>query len=203
MSCAGCGFDAAMWSPSDLQRTLAHAVVPWFRQLTEGATPAVRTALAGTEVRLEALSRSEPGPEAVHEAWRLLGDAGRVRQALERVSTTEGAVVQVNTSPGGVPKLPVPAALITQGGLTGDRQGNRRHHGRPWQAVCLWSAEVIDALAADGHPISYGSAGENITVRGIDWSLVRPGMRLQVGTALLEARLPDLSKSPALGATGT
>jgi MOSC domain-containing protein YiiM len=92
----------------------------------------------------------------------------------------------VNTSPGGVPKLPVPAALITPHGLTGDRQGNRMHHGRPWQAVSLWSAEVIDALAADGHPIGYGSAGENITVRGIDWRQIRPGLRLQVGSALLE-----------------
>jgi MOSC domain-containing protein YiiM len=102
------------------------------------------------------------------------------------VRTTEGVVAQINASAGGVPKLPVPAALITMHGLTGDRQANRRHHGRPWQAVCLWSADVIDALAADGHPIAYGSAGENLTVRGIDWSLIRPGLRIQVGSALLE-----------------
>jgi MOSC domain-containing protein YiiM len=100
--------------------------------------------------------------------------------------TAEGAVAQVSTSPGGVPKLAVPAALVTPRGLTGDRQANRMHHGRPWQAVCLWSADVIDALAADGHPIGYGSAGENLTLRGLDWSSMRPGVRVEVGSALLE-----------------
>ncbi|MDT7573464.1 MAG: hypothetical protein QOE05_3638 [Actinomycetota bacterium] len=186
MSCPDCGFDASAWSRSDLQRTLAHAVRPWFRQLVEGADPVVHAALAATEARLGELSRAEPDADAVHEAWRLLGDAGRVRQARDRVGTTEGTVAQVSTSPGGVPKLPVHSALVTARGLTGDRQGNRMHHGRPWQAICLWSAEVIDALAADGHPITYGSAGENITVRGIDWRMMRPGLRVQVGSALLE-----------------
>jgi MOSC domain-containing protein YiiM len=187
MSCATCGFDAVAWSTSDLERTLAHAIVPWFRQLTEGARPDVLAALAGTEARLVALSGMDPDADVVHEAWGLIGAAGRTRHAMgDGVATTRGVVVQVNTSPGGVPKLPVPAALVTAQGLTGDRQGNRMHHGRPWQAVCLWSADVIDALVADGHPAAYGSAGENITVRGIDWKLVRPGLRIQVGSALLE-----------------
>jgi MOSC domain-containing protein YiiM len=186
MSCPSCGFDASAWSPSDLERTLAHAIRPWFGQLMEGASPDVVTALADTETRLFVLSRSEVSAEAMHEAWRLLGDASRVRQAMQRIGTTEGTVAQVNTSAGGVPKLPVSAALVTARGLSGDRQANRMHHGRPWQAVCLWSAEVIDAMAAEGHPITYGSAGENITVRGLDWRLIRPGLRLQVGSALLE-----------------
>jgi MOSC domain-containing protein YiiM len=186
MSCPSCGFDATAWSHTDLHRTLAYVVRPWFRLLVEDAGPEVHAALAETEARLEVLSRCEADADNVHEAWRLLGEAGRVRQSMDRVSTTIGTVEQVSTSPGGVPKLPVPSALVTARGLTGDRQGNRMHHGRPWQAVCLWSADVIDALAADGHPITYGSAGENITVRGIDWSGMRPGLRLQVGSALLE-----------------
>ncbi|MCW2572336.1 MAG: hypothetical protein JWO88_2394 [Frankiales bacterium] len=187
MSCSTCGFDATAWSSADLQGTLAHAIQPWFRQVVEGARPDVVEALAETGARLAVVSAADVSPEAMHEAWRLLGEAGRVRQAMgDGVRTTEGTVVQVNASAGGVPKLPVPAALVTTRGLTGDRQANRMHHGRPWQAVCLWSADVIDALAAEGHPISYGSAGENITVRGIDWSTIRPGVRLQVGSALLE-----------------
>lgn len=36
------------------------------------------------------------------------------------------------------------------------------------------------------HPIGPGSAGENLTVEGLDWSAVRPGMRFAVGEALLE-----------------
>jgi MOSC domain-containing protein YiiM len=186
MSCPDCGFEAAAWSRTDLQGTLAHVVRPWFRLLLEGAGHDVHAALADTGASLDVLSRGEADAETVHEAWRLLGEAGRVRQSMAGVGTTQGTVEQVNTSPGGVPKLPVASALVTARGLTGDRQGNRMHHGRPWQAVCLWSADVIDELAADGHPIAYGSAGENITVRGIDWRQMRPGLRLQVGTALLE-----------------
>ena len=70
--------------------------------------------------------------------------------------------------------------------LSGDAQRNRNHHGAPYQALCLWSGEIIDALAADGHPIAPGRAGENITLRGLDWSDVRPGVRLRVGSVLCE-----------------
>jgi MOSC domain-containing protein YiiM len=186
MSCADCGFDATAWSRSDVQRTLSHAIEPWFRQTVESADADVRAALAGTGSRLAEIARRDPRPDAMHEAWRLLSHVGRVRQAMEPESPQTGTVQQINTSGGGVPKLPVPAARLTARGLEGDRQGNRTHHGRPWQAVCLWSADVIDALAADGHPIRYGSAGENLTLRGLAWERIRPGLRLLVGTALLE-----------------
>ena len=56
-------------------------------------------------------------------------------------------------------------------------------------ACALWSAEVIDAFAADGHPIDYGACGENLTVRGLPWAEVRPGVRLAVGSVLVEASL--------------
>ena len=186
MSCPTCGFDAAGWSRSDLQRTM-QAIEPWFRQLSEGARPDVVTALDPIRAELSALPRDVADAGVVHEAWRLLAQAGRLRHAMgDGPSAATGVLVQISTSPGGVPKLAVDAAQITTGGLTGDKQANRVHHGRPWQAVCLWSAEVIDALAADGHPIGYGSTGENLTVRGLDWSTIRPGVRLGVGGVLLE-----------------
>jgi MOSC domain-containing protein YiiM len=186
MRCPTCSFDAAAWSMTDLDRTLG-ALQPWFAQLIEGARPDVVAALAPARARLEALPRSGTDVDAVHEAWRLLSDAGRLRHALgDGAATATGTVAQVSTSPGGVPKLPVTSAAVTARGLAGDKQTFRKHHGRPWQAVCLWSADVIDALAAQGHPIGYGCAGENITVRGLDWGAIRPGVRIQVGTALLE-----------------
>ena len=88
-----------------------------------------------------------------------------------------------------MPKRPVASVEVNLAGVVGDRQKNRQHHGRPWQALCLWSAEVIDAFAADGHPIGYGSAGENVTVRGIDWTVIGPGLRLRIGTVLAECSL--------------
>jgi MOSC domain-containing protein YiiM len=103
----------------------------------------------------------------------------------------QGHVTSVNTSGGGVPKQSIHRADIAiDGGLAGDRQAAPRHHGRPWQAVCLWSQEVIDGLAAEGHPIAAGNAGENLTVAGLDWATLRPGHLLAVGDgrkgALLE-----------------
>ena len=41
---------------------------------------------------------------------------------------------------------PVDGIDISWSGPVGDRQRTRQHHGRPFQAVCLWSTEVIEAL---------------------------------------------------------
>jgi MOSC domain-containing protein YiiM len=41
-----------------------------------------------------------------------------------------------------------------------------------WQALCLWSADVIGEFARAGHAIRPGAAGENIIVTGIDWARV-------------------------------
>lgn len=97
-----------------------------------------------------------------------------------------GLIHQINTSKGGVPKLPIERAIVDESGLVGDVQADRVHHGSPQQALCLFSLEVIEALKAEGHPIEPGSAGENITVSGIDWSLVVPGRRMTVGNAEIE-----------------
>lgn len=99
---------------------------------------------------------------------------------------TKGSVAGIFRSNGGVPKLPLETAAVRHDGVAGDRQATRRHHGRPWQALCLWSREVVDDLAAQGEPIAPGSAGENVSLTGIDWALVRPGVRLKIGDVLCE-----------------
>ncbi|HEX2722281.1 MAG TPA: MOSC domain-containing protein, partial [Gemmatimonadaceae bacterium] len=97
-----------------------------------------------------------------------------------------GLIYSINCSPGGVPKLPVPEALVTTHGLFGDSQANRKHHGGPDRAVCLFSLERIQSIREEGHPIGTGTTGENLTVSGLDWDLVSPGSRLKAGDALLE-----------------
>ena len=97
-----------------------------------------------------------------------------------------GTVVQISVSRGGVPKLPIPQARLSSDGVEGDRQNDRRHHGGPDRAVCIYSLELIEALQREGHPIEPGSAGENLTVSGLDWASIAPGVRLTVGDALLE-----------------
>jgi MOSC domain-containing protein YiiM len=91
-------------------------------------------------------------------------------------------VHRIHTSDGGVPKTAVAGPVVVgPRGLEGDRQRNRKHHGAPWQALCLWSLEVIEALQAEGHPIEPGFAGENLTIAGADWSAMEPGVRLRIG----------------------
>ena len=93
-----------------------------------------------------------------------------------------GRVVRVNVAiEGGVPKRPVVAALLTTHGVAGDRQLDLRYHGGPERAVCLYAQERIDALAGEGHPISAGSTGENLTIAGLAWEELQVGDRLAVG----------------------
>lgn len=97
------------------------------------------------------------------------------------------SIKSINLNPrGGVPKRPVAETRLEYGGVAGDRQRDRRYHGGPERAVCLYSWERIQALRAEGHPIQPGTAGENLTVEGLDWDQVTPGVRLQVGEAELE-----------------
>ena len=42
-----------------------------------------------------------------------------------------GRIVQISVSPGGVPKRPVESADVTAGGVAGDLQRDREHHGGP------------------------------------------------------------------------
>jgi MOSC domain-containing protein YiiM len=99
---------------------------------------------------------------------------------------TSAHVVQLSRSRGGVPKLAVDEAVVTRNGLEGDRQRNRLFHGGPDRALCLYSDELIEQLAVEGHPITRGSTGENVTIRGLDWNTIVPGVRLAIGEAEVE-----------------
>ncbi|HEY8852079.1 MAG TPA: MOSC domain-containing protein [Gemmatimonadaceae bacterium] len=92
-----------------------------------------------------------------------------------------GTLVSINRSGGGVPKGRVDGAKVSQLGLLGDTQSDKVHHGGPERAVCIYSLERINALQQEGHPIDVGTVGENITVEGVDWELVVPGVRLKLG----------------------
>ena len=94
-------------------------------------------------------------------------------------------VNQINVSGGGVPKLPVWEAKVGERGLDGDRQRNLQVHGGPDRAVCLYSLELIEQLQKEGHPIDSGFSGENLTLSGLDWDLVRPGVQLTIGPDIL------------------
>lgn len=91
-----------------------------------------------------------------------------------------GKLISINSSGGGVPKRPVLFAVVNTLGLEDDKHVSRDHGGSE-RAICLYSLELIRALRGEGHPIDIGTAGENFTVEGLDWSLVKPGTRVAVG----------------------
>src|SRR2546422_10691753 len=97
----------------------------------------------------------------------------------------DGRVLQVNVSPGGVPKLPVERAWVGELGLDGDRHQHDTVHGGPHRAIALLGIEAIERVQADGHPIEPGSVGENLTTTGIELASLAPGTRLAIGGRLL------------------
>jgi MOSC domain-containing protein YiiM len=102
----------------------------------------------------------------------------------------QGTIVQVNISPGGIPKRPIPRGMVTPLGLEGDAHAHTEIHGGPNKAILLIAAETIDELAARGYPVFYGALGENFTTLGIAVRDLRIGDRLRAGGSVIEITLP-------------
>jgi MOSC domain-containing protein YiiM len=97
-----------------------------------------------------------------------------------------GTIVQINISPGGIPKRPIAEAEVTTEGICGDSWAHPQFHGGPKQAVLLITSEGIDELIAQGFPLFPGALGENLTTMGLDRRLMRLGQRYLAGDVLLE-----------------
>ncbi|MFM7262445.1 MAG: MOSC domain-containing protein [Acidimicrobiales bacterium] len=92
-----------------------------------------------------------------------------------------GTVAHLHASRG-LPKKSVDSVTVGWSGIEGDVQRSRKHHGAPYQALCIWSLDSIARLQAEGHPIDHGFAGENITVSGVPNGALRPGAHFEAGT---------------------
>jgi MOSC domain-containing protein YiiM len=102
----------------------------------------------------------------------------------------QGTIVQVNISPGGLPKRAVAEGHITPLGLVGDLHAHPEIHGGPRKAILLASSEIIEELTARGFPLFAGALGENLTTRGIRFRDLRIGDTLRAGGAMLEITQP-------------
>jgi MOSC domain-containing protein YiiM len=98
----------------------------------------------------------------------------------------KGTLVQLNTSGGGMPKLPVKEAMVSVDGVKGDWQKNRKYHGGPIRAICIYSEELYQVLRDEGVKVSNGNIGENFTTRGINLQHLKKGDRLKVGECVIE-----------------
>lgn len=176
MTCSECGFDAARWSATDLQRTIVHAD-ELADYVLDGAGPGTRAQSSDLAV----LDLDGDPVEATHAIMHRLHELASIRRHGDTFEPMAGAVVGLHRSGGGVPKQPVDDVMVDAGGVVGDVQATRNHHGRPWQALCLYSADVIEALRGEGHPIGPGTVGENVLISGIDWSRMRGGLTIDIG----------------------
>lgn len=92
-----------------------------------------------------------------------------------------GVIRAINTSGGGVPKKSITDAQVSRSGLVGDAHNDTEGHGGPERALCIYSLELIRLLQQEGHSIDIGTAGENLTVEGVDWALLVPGAKISCG----------------------
>lgn len=96
-------------------------------------------------------------------------------------SGKNGRIFQINISRGGVPKFACENCELVELGLVGDQQSSSDVHGGFERALCLYSLERINQLQTEGHPVFPGALGENITLSGLNWETVVPGVILMTG----------------------
>src|SRR5579863_10559689 len=95
-------------------------------------------------------------------------------------------IVQVNTSPGGLPKRAIREGFIGPLGIEGDLHAHPEIHGGPEKAILLIAAETVDEFIRRGYPLFYGALGENLTTQGLDVGTLRVGDQIRAGGALLQ-----------------
>jgi MOSC domain-containing protein YiiM len=189
--CDRCGFDRTQWNEQDANRTLLHASDLLIGWSVDARSELVDKLDARRVDDLKAIEASPDLYDKVHHLWHGLVSIADVRRAADdAVPTRHGLLDQINSSGGGVPKTAVDSATVGVRGVEGDVQATRMHHGRPWQALCLWSREVIHGFSADGHPIAPGCAGENVTLSGVDWASLRGGTMIEIGEVRCQLSAP-------------
>ena len=94
-----------------------------------------------------------------------------------------GKVLGIFISDGGVPKLSVNSVHVTNFGLVGDNQADKKHHGGLMKAVCVLENELLLRLQSEGHPIQPGTTGENLLLEGFNLTI---GSLFRVGNVELE-----------------
>ena len=104
----------------------------------------------------------------------------------------------------GIFKRPVESPVeILAGGPAGDTISDTENHGGPDQAVYLFGAPDYAWWSEElGRELPPGTFGENLTVSGLESSLLCVGDRLEIGPVVLEVtapRIPCLTLAVRMG----
>lgn len=97
-------------------------------------------------------------------------------------------VMGERTVPSAIVKTPVAEPLwLGLRGFADDEQADKRHHGSPDQAVCVYPGEHYARWAERlGRPLAPAAFGENVTAEGWLEADARPGDTLRLGEALVQ-----------------
>lgn len=93
----------------------------------------------------------------------------------------------------GIFKDPVSGPVwLSYGGLRGDGQADRKHHGGPDKAVCAYCAEHYQYWRTQPRlgAIGFGGFGENLSLGGADETGLCIGDRFELGEAVVEVSQP-------------
>jgi MOSC domain-containing protein YiiM len=101
----------------------------------------------------------------------------------------DGVVVAVSISAGGVPKLPIEQGEVTPQGIIGDVHAHAKHN-RPDRAISLLDIEIMHELVREGFPLLPGTAGENLTIEGLNVQQMDQGTLLEIGDVVLRLETP-------------
>lgn len=93
-----------------------------------------------------------------------------------------------------IAKMPVEGTVsVGKENVSGDAQANRKYHGGPDKAVCVYCAEHYPVWRAErGIEMPYGAFGENLTIEGLTEETLCVGDMLTVGTAQLQISQPRI-----------
>jgi MOSC domain-containing protein YiiM len=92
-------------------------------------------------------------------------------------------IISVNTSPGGIPKLPRERLHVSTAGLEGDGHDHESHRS-PTQAVCMIDNEILESMRDEGFELAPGALGENLTLEGVRIQMCALGDRIRFSSGL-------------------
>lgn len=105
------------------------------------------------------------------------------------IPASNARVVAVCASAGGIPKRPLLEADVRIEGIRGDLHAHEKHN-RPDRALSLFDVEILWQLAEEGFSLEPGTAGENITVAGLNLQNLPSGTLLQIGNVVIRLEAP-------------
>ncbi len=100
-------------------------------------------------------------------------------------------------------KRPVARAMLRSGGFDGDEQADRRHHGGPDKAVCVYPFDHYPHWETMlGHALAPGAFSENLTVSGVRETEVCIGDVFRAGGATVQVSMPRMPCGMLAGKNG-